>query len=488
MCGIVAVITKNTTGFNQAQKDAFKLLLWLDQLRGEDSTGVITIENDGNVHIAKEAVDAHEFSQKKEFHEIVGKAWSRGFAMVGHNRKATRGSITDENAHPFWVEDKLVLVHNGSYNGSHKHLKDVEVDSNAIAHHLADAGSEPEDIEKALKHINAAYALVWYDIQNKRLNFIRNTQRPLCVMETNDAIYLASEGSMLRFASERLGLKPVEKNGGPFLLKEHQLVTIQLKDNKQWELEANDLDCAFVQPKSQPNYNSVFPHHVGRPYLDPRACGWTGFGMDDCADAYGAEGGCADDVPFRDIPNDLGDTDADHTAAYAAHKLAEAVKEAAKETEGKGKKGATIYGTQPSVGERHIAINKVLEMKKPEWNNQLFAKYEALKGMYQAGQKIKVVISDLVEADDNPKTDTFFMLGIVQDSSRLPVSFKMKDADFAKISHSANDAVFEVEVDSIHWATVDLNGSTDMSDWKGLMLIHAKNPKAIDQPKDTYVH
>lgn len=241
MCGLVAVINKNRHGFNNKQLDVFETLLFIDTLRGEDSTGVFLVQNNGNVHIAKEATEATHFLRADGYRkDIRGKAYSRGQFIVGHNRKATRGSITDENAHPFWVEDKLVLVHNGSLHGDHKKLADTEVDSHAVAHVLA---NEP-DHEKALQQINGAYALIWYDVVEKKLHMIRNTQRPLYWAETSDAIYICSEAGMLYFALARNGEKikeNKEKLAACHLFPVHNLNSWSLEGRS----ENRDLDCGY---------------------------------------------------------------------------------------------------------------------------------------------------------------------------------------------------------------------------------------------------
>ena len=199
MCGLVAAIAKTRNGLSYRTLDAFETLLRIDSLRGEDSTGVFVVNNYGNVGIGKDVGDGFSYLKDNDWKELRGHAFNNGWAVVGHNRKATRGSVTAENAHPFWVEDKIVLVHNGSHVGPHKHLADVEVDSHAIAHVLAEAG--PDGIEDGLKRVDAAYALIWYDIHNKRLNIIRNAERPLAWVETPDAFLIASESDMLRFAT-----------------------------------------------------------------------------------------------------------------------------------------------------------------------------------------------------------------------------------------------------------------------------------------------
>jgi predicted glutamine amidotransferase len=200
MCGLVCAIAKHASGFNRASLDAFHDLLYIDAVRGEDSTGVFLVEKDGDVSLAKEASHAYKYMQAPEYKDLMNQAFKTGRFLVGHNRKATKGSIVDANAHPFIAEDKIVLVHNGTLFGDHKDLADTEVDSHAIAYTLA---KHPNDVEGAMDKIFGAYALIWYDVENDNLNFLRNSQRPLHFFESDNAWLFASESSMLDYVIAR---------------------------------------------------------------------------------------------------------------------------------------------------------------------------------------------------------------------------------------------------------------------------------------------
>ena len=206
MCGLVGVVAKHAGGFDRPTLDVFHTLLYVDALRGEDSTGVFMVEKEGDVEIIKEASTAASFQEHKFYEDIMKNAYARGRYLIGHNRKATRGTINDENAHPFYVNDKIILVHNGTLWGDHKKLANTEVDSHAIAHVLSE---NLKDTAEAVKKIQGAYALMWYNAETKEMNFLRNSQRPLFYVETHSAWIWSSESEMLEFALARhkVGMK-----------------------------------------------------------------------------------------------------------------------------------------------------------------------------------------------------------------------------------------------------------------------------------------
>lgn len=253
MCGLVGVISKYSNGFTQKQKDIFSTLLFVDTLRGEDSTGAFLVTNKGDLKMIKDSTHALDFITNKEYDTLLSEAFSRGAALVGHNRKATKGTISPENAHPFLVDDKICLVHNGTLWGDHKKHADVEVDSHAIAHLLAQ-----HDVEGAISKIDGAYALIWHDFETDTLNFLRNSQRPLHWAETDNEYIWASEMSMLEFVRYRYDLKFTQT---PVLLPEDVLATFKLDiENGGW-----DADNRKLTFRKEYNYQAA----------DYHACAWS---------------------------------------------------------------------------------------------------------------------------------------------------------------------------------------------------------------------
>lgn len=177
MCGLVGMFTKYVA--TDAQLKLLRNMLYVDQLRGEHATGVAKINPATNaVTIHKRAQSATEYLVTEETKHFLDKDRCRIY--LGHNRYATQGKRDDDNnAHPF-QHKHITLVHNGSvdrwvqskldgYND-----KDVVVDSHMVAITIAERG-----IEEAVKLFSGAFALVWWDANDRSLNFLRNSERPL---------------------------------------------------------------------------------------------------------------------------------------------------------------------------------------------------------------------------------------------------------------------------------------------------------------------
>jgi len=189
MCGLVAIVNKTKNGFSKKQVDSFSQMLYADQLRGSDGTGVFynSKKNESNVKILKAPYKSSVFIGLKEFIALEEVLFKESNFVVGHNRSATKGKINAACTHPF-RENHIILVHNGTLN-THKELHtEYEVDSQAICHSISSIGAE-----ETLKKLNGAFALIWWDMKEKTLNFCRNSQRPLYYIETNTSFVFVSE-------------------------------------------------------------------------------------------------------------------------------------------------------------------------------------------------------------------------------------------------------------------------------------------------------
>lgn len=205
MCGLIAVITKGKHGFNKDEQTMSYQLLYAGALRGWDATGVITCHNNGDFGIMKEAVEASVFSSKYINSSLDNDLYQNGSAMIGHNRAKTIGLNEDQNAHPFVVDSTFALVHNGTLR-NHKQLANTVVDSEALAITFKKAMDEEDFVkgmEEAVWKVEGAFACIWYDQKRRQVGMVRNSQRPLFIVETVQSILVGSEVAMLHWIASR---------------------------------------------------------------------------------------------------------------------------------------------------------------------------------------------------------------------------------------------------------------------------------------------
>jgi predicted glutamine amidotransferase len=173
-------------------------------LRGDDSTGIAAVDGGFNTRLFKATIPSYDFVNTKGFHQLVNPS---DRVIIGHCRKATQGKINYDNAHPFEFKS-LVGCHNGTLSRSSKNAlpgnTHFDTDSESIFHAFEDIG-----YDETLKLMFGAWALTWYDKTYKRLNFLRNHQRPLfyAFSENRQKIFWASEIPMLHAALLRNAIK-----------------------------------------------------------------------------------------------------------------------------------------------------------------------------------------------------------------------------------------------------------------------------------------
>lgn len=202
MCGIVALINRVKRDFWQRDVELMEQMLVINSLRGRDSVGVFSAYRNNEVEALKVGSNPFNLFRCKEWDELKSKILRRGRIVVGHNRAATKGSVTTENAHPF-AENNIMLVHNGTlYSHNHLSTREFDVDSNAIAAALSE-----KELEEVLPRLHGAFALVWYDTEQRKLFAIRNPERPLFLLTTDDMYVLSSEPGIAALPMQRQSRK-----------------------------------------------------------------------------------------------------------------------------------------------------------------------------------------------------------------------------------------------------------------------------------------
>jgi hypothetical protein len=107
---------------------------------------------------------------------------------------ASTGKVNVKNAHPFFIDD-IVFAHNGVISNYQSFGRDKSCDSMCLIKGIKDRNFQP---------FNGSIALVW--IESGKLHAYRKGN-PLFRGRKNDAMYLASEKSMLA----RVGCKKIKE-------------------------------------------------------------------------------------------------------------------------------------------------------------------------------------------------------------------------------------------------------------------------------------
>lgn len=213
MCGLCGGAS---TYLVDGEIEMIKQLMVLNRWRGSDSTGMFDyIANPKALKPKKKAPtpsparywkspsDALTFAQGA-FTDAAEYRWDKGRvqAIAVHCRAATKGEVSIKNAHPFYFSgDKAPLIgmHNGTIFGEFKHSKEHETDSEALYRNIYEYGIE-ETLENLASLYNVAYALVWMNLEDRAIYFLRNKERPLNYLQGTGSIYWASEKRMLAYA------------------------------------------------------------------------------------------------------------------------------------------------------------------------------------------------------------------------------------------------------------------------------------------------
>ena len=170
------------------------------QHRGQESAGIVAIDDDGTAHVARKmGLVSDGFDGP-----TVGSL--DGALAIGHTRYSTAGSSTIDNAQPVLARFRgghIALAHNGNLTNATELRRELEdegsifsstMDSEVLVHRLAKSSAEaPEGkLAEALQVVEGAYSLLV--LLGNTLLAARDPRgwRPLAIGRTADGAYVAA--------------------------------------------------------------------------------------------------------------------------------------------------------------------------------------------------------------------------------------------------------------------------------------------------------
>lgn len=240
MCGIVFV----AGDLDKIDLNMFKTLLFVDTLRGDHSTGVLSVDFKRKTILKKEAVSGPEFIDNQNWEPNKGLNRWNNTLLLGHNRFATKGKVDEDNAHPFEHGD-IIGVHNGTLSKGSVDLlnkgldQEYGTDSETFYAYMAKHG-----LKEALKRVHGSFVFIWYNKADHTLNIIRNSKRTFFFrfLEGGKTFIGASESAFIDITMNKCK-RTTEK--GMFYPKDSVVYTVKLA-HKAGALFDNQGELSFT--------------------------------------------------------------------------------------------------------------------------------------------------------------------------------------------------------------------------------------------------
>jgi glutamine---fructose-6-phosphate transaminase (isomerizing) len=203
MCGIIGYIGK---------ENATPLLLEglrRESYRGYDSSGIVVFEKETARYV-------RTVGKLEKLEEVIAQDPFSGTAGLGHNRWATHGGVTQENAHPHTdCKDNFFLVHNGIIENyallrekleqkGHRFTSqtDTEVLPHLIEHFFK--GNLEQAVREALRRVRGAYGIAVIAKQDPGKIVVAKLSSPLVLSVNGAGGFVASDPAALLSHSNKM--------------------------------------------------------------------------------------------------------------------------------------------------------------------------------------------------------------------------------------------------------------------------------------------
>lgn len=255
MCGLAGVMGRKLD-LNAIQK--FKDIFLFAQVRGEDGAGMLAVPTKDyvqSVRVQRTVWSSGHLVTTQEFNDCIKGDVS---IIVGHARQPTRGGTKIENVHPHRHKN-ILLVHNGTmtYIGDNT-IPVGASDSKLVTQCIAEKG--PQGF---VDTSYGAYCLVWIDLEAQTLNFLRNSDRPLWLVEENHSMLINSGVKNVYWASEQWMLSTGLGRYASYLKGRHKYFALPVDEHWSYPLKVDgDIASPTITPCKR-KISSIVPYSGG---------------------------------------------------------------------------------------------------------------------------------------------------------------------------------------------------------------------------------
>lgn len=227
MCGLSGV----AGDLQGKDTDVAKELLYHSQVRGSDATGLVSFKTiTRKLDSFKRAVPASTFLDLRRVDSMFTPTAD---VLMAHTRRSTGAwdsKYNHDDAHPFhW--NNVIGMHNGMipFMALEKlpHKLKGAIDSEQLIYNISKEG-----VNGILPEVWGAWALSLLDVENRKLGFVRNKERPFAYAFSKDKkrMFWASEAPMLYWVLNRHGIET--STPFPISLPEDTFIEFDLASGK----------------------------------------------------------------------------------------------------------------------------------------------------------------------------------------------------------------------------------------------------------------
>jgi hypothetical protein len=200
MCGIGTILKM---GKKPIEESSIALLLYGNEHRGNDASGIMLSQADGTIDVYKAPIQAWKFVASKEYKKFMSdKLKPDTWGIAIHTRYATKGSFhVNANNHPMH-NGQVALVHNGHIHNddamftNRKMERSCETDSDILRAFVDKYGINKEAC-KQLCSLNGSAAIAAFDPRQPKTLLLARSGSPLSLSSTSDFFFASSEKDTL---------------------------------------------------------------------------------------------------------------------------------------------------------------------------------------------------------------------------------------------------------------------------------------------------